>query len=87
MCSRGFLVTELSYQCRLAPEYSAGYPVEHELDLPAKKVDERGRPPRYFTWTTSMPAIILNSSPMTWSELPLPAEAKLSLRGVKFSPP
>src|SRR5262245_39092307 len=36
-------------------------------------------PPRYGTWTILMPAIILNSSPETCSEVPLPPDAMLTL--------
>jgi DNA-binding transcriptional LysR family regulator len=52
---------------------------------PPSRSISAGAPPRYGTWSMSMPAIILNSSPSTWSELPLPLDAKLSLPGLALA--
>src|SRR5262249_7300692 len=39
-----------------------------------------GAVPRYGTWTKLTSAIILNSSPDIWLEVPIPGEAKLILQ-------
>ena len=39
-------------------------------------------PPRYGTWTMSMPAMVLNSSPARCDVVPLPADAKKTRPGL-----
>ena len=40
---------------------------------------------RSGTWIMSTPAIILNSSPATWSGLPVPPDAMLILHGLALA--
>ena len=59
--------------------------MEHDLHLSANEIGEGGAAPRYGTWTKSTPATILNSSPATWTEVPMPAEPMLILPGLAFA--
>src|SRR5262249_44769202 len=52
---------------------------------PASTSLSAGAAPLYGTWTTSMPAALLNSSIATWSWLPTPADALLSLPGCRLA--
>src|SRR5215510_4294665 len=52
---------------------------------PAIKSVKAGGEPRYGTCSKLTPAIILNSSPVTWLGDPTPAEAMLILPGLAFA--
>src|SRR5262249_3416296 len=59
--------------------------VEYRLHLATHHVRKRGAVPRYGTWTKLTSAIILNSSPDIWFEVPIPGEAKLILPGLALA--
>src|SRR5207249_1399542 len=44
-----------------------------------------GADPRYGTWTRLTPVFSLNNSPVRWTFVPLPADAKLSLPGLALA--
>ena len=49
------------------------------LHLSAEQVSRAGAAPRYGTWTMSTPAIILNSSPVTWLRGPVAGRRHVDL--------
>ena len=59
-----------------------GHDANMTSTCPPSRSVSAGPAPRYGTCTMSTPVIILNSSPPTWIEVPLPADAMLTLPGL-----
>jgi hypothetical protein len=49
--------------------------------VPASRSCIAGAPPLYGTWTALVPVSCQNSSAVRWSDVPLPADAKVILSG------